>query len=560
SEGWRIAGRWKHLVILSPPDGNFLRVVDLRNDIETLRPNAPGDEATQSRYPNTGEANWENVDEETPDEWDTYNYASSDDTWCRDLYSLPTSAIPPEHTISSVKIIWRAKRSTNVGYGKPSLRSNSTTTDGTQVTLTGGWVTYSQQWNNNPADGQPWELADINALQIGTNLYRVGETIYYEPADTQLYVEITHSAVVAPTVTTPAVSDIGTTTATGNGNITDNGGENCSKRGVCWNTTGNPTVADSKSEETDSFGTGAFARPMTGLTPGQHYYVKAYAYNSAGYGYGSQVEFTTKETKTKTCTLAARLRKTREEAYSLAGRLFKTQTKDYTATAKLIKRIPKTYTLAARLLKLQTKPYTLTGKLVRPYTKECSLTAKIVKRQTKEYSLAARLFKTQTKDYTLAARLLKTQGKTYSLAGRLLKTRTQAYTLAAQLIERLTKDYTLAARLKKTQTKAYTLASRLLKTCTKGYTLAARLTKLAQTKTYTLAARPTDWGYGAEKSAATLLYKTKTYSLAGRLLKTQTMAYTLGARLRKTQEKAYSLAARLFSTLTKEYSLSAKLV
>ncbi|GAH83850.1 unnamed protein product, partial [marine sediment metagenome] len=28
--------------------------------------------------------------------------------------------------------------------------------------------------------------------------------------------------------------------------------------------------------------------------PGQHYYVKAYATNSAGTGYGGQVEFTTK--------------------------------------------------------------------------------------------------------------------------------------------------------------------------------------------------------------------------------------------------------------------------
>ncbi|GAI71482.1 unnamed protein product, partial [marine sediment metagenome] len=100
-------------------------------------------------------------------------------------------------------------------------------------------------------------------------------------------------SVVAPTVTTQAVSDIAPSTSTGNGNMTDNGGENASKRGVCWNTTGNPTVADDKSEETDSFGTGAFTRPMTGLTPEQHYYVKAYAYNSAGYGYGGQVEFDT---------------------------------------------------------------------------------------------------------------------------------------------------------------------------------------------------------------------------------------------------------------------------
>ncbi|MBA7582463.1 hypothetical protein ES708_24391 [subsurface metagenome] len=106
--------------------------------------------------------------------------------------------------------------------------------------------------------------------------------------------------VTAPTVTTQAVSSIGTTTATGNGNITDLGYENCSKRGICWNTSPNPTIANDKSEETDSFGTGAFSRPMTGLTPGQHYYVRAYAYNSAGYGYGAQVEFTTLELPTVT--------------------------------------------------------------------------------------------------------------------------------------------------------------------------------------------------------------------------------------------------------------------
>lgn len=101
-----------------------------------------------------------------------------------------------------------------------------------------------------------------------------------------------NSLLSAPTVSTQAAADILPTTATGNGNITDDGGENCTKRGVCWNTTGNPTVGDSKSEEIGSFGAGAFTRPMTGLTPGEHYYVKAYAYNSAGYGYGNEVEFT----------------------------------------------------------------------------------------------------------------------------------------------------------------------------------------------------------------------------------------------------------------------------
>ena len=96
-----------------------------------------------------------------------------------------------------------------------------------------------------------------------------------------------------PTVTTQAVTAILSTTATGNGNITAIGSYAPSKRGVCWNTTGNPTVADSKSEEVGSFGTGAFTKAMTGLARGERYYVKAYAYNSGGYSYGSEVNFYT---------------------------------------------------------------------------------------------------------------------------------------------------------------------------------------------------------------------------------------------------------------------------
>jgi len=46
---------------------------------------------------------------------------------------------------------------------------------------------------------------------------------------------VTHSApIVLPTVTTQAGTNIEDTTATGNGNITDTGGENCDKRGIVW--------------------------------------------------------------------------------------------------------------------------------------------------------------------------------------------------------------------------------------------------------------------------------------------------------------------------------------
>jgi hypothetical protein len=101
--------------------------------------------------------------------------------------------------------------------------------------------------------------------------------------------------VVAPTITTQAVSSIAQTTATGNGNITATGGANCTRRGFCYKvgTSGDPTVADSTAYDDGDFGTGAFTKSITGLSAGTSYRVRAYAINSAGTGYGDTVQVTT---------------------------------------------------------------------------------------------------------------------------------------------------------------------------------------------------------------------------------------------------------------------------
>jgi len=96
-----------------------------------------------------------------------------------------------------------------------------------------------------------------------------------------------------PTVTTQAVSSIGTTTATGNGNINDLGSPNPTAHGVCWNTTGTPTVSNSKVDNGAASATGAFTASMTSLSANTTYYVRAYATNTAGTSYGSEVTFTT---------------------------------------------------------------------------------------------------------------------------------------------------------------------------------------------------------------------------------------------------------------------------
>ena len=66
---------------------------------------------------------------------------------------------------------------------------------------------------------------------------------------------------IAPIVITAPVTAITTTTAMGNGSITNLGVPNPSAHGVCWNTTGMPTTAGSHSDNGAAVASGAFKRP-----------------------------------------------------------------------------------------------------------------------------------------------------------------------------------------------------------------------------------------------------------------------------------------------------------
>ncbi len=99
----------------------------------------------------------------------------------------------------------------------------------------------------------------------------------------------TASAPVAPVVTTSSITNITQTTASSGGNVTSDGGASVTARGVCWNTTGNPTTSSSKT--TDGTGAGTFTSSITGLSNGTTYYVRAYATNSVGTTYGNELSF-----------------------------------------------------------------------------------------------------------------------------------------------------------------------------------------------------------------------------------------------------------------------------
>jgi hypothetical protein len=103
---------------------------------------------------------------------------------------------------------------------------------------------------------------------------------------------ITANFAAALGVTTNAVSAITSTTASSGGTLTGDGGSAITARGVCWNTTGTPTIADSKTA--DGTGIGTYTSSLTGLSPATTYFVRAYATNGTTTIYGDQVSFTTK--------------------------------------------------------------------------------------------------------------------------------------------------------------------------------------------------------------------------------------------------------------------------
>ncbi len=92
-----------------------------------------------------------------------------------------------------------------------------------------------------------------------------------------------------PTLATLEITETAPTSAKSGGDITDTGGANITAKGVCWSTAVNPTIADNKTDQ--GTGSGVFTSSLSGLVANTTYYVRAYATNSKGMGYGDELSF-----------------------------------------------------------------------------------------------------------------------------------------------------------------------------------------------------------------------------------------------------------------------------
>lgn len=103
----------------------------------------------------------------------------------------------------------------------------------------------------------------------------------------------TTAAYQAPTVMTESASSSDYTSAVCVGNVTSSGGLEITERGMCYATTQNPTIYNSKQADYTA-GVGQYNIYLMELAPGTTYYVRAYAINSRGIGYGEELSFKTK--------------------------------------------------------------------------------------------------------------------------------------------------------------------------------------------------------------------------------------------------------------------------
>lgn len=94
-----------------------------------------------------------------------------------------------------------------------------------------------------------------------------------------------------PSLTTAAVTNISTSTARGGGELLDDGGLAVTDQGLAWGTSPNPTTAGIKVSVGSA--PAVFGADLSGLAPSTTYYVRAWATNAQGTGYGPEVSFTT---------------------------------------------------------------------------------------------------------------------------------------------------------------------------------------------------------------------------------------------------------------------------
>ena len=143
---------------------------------------------------------------------------------------------------------------------------------------------------------------EIKGLTTGAKYYMRSYVMDREYIAFSETVEFVPHAV--PSLTTANVSDISYTTAVSGGTYISDNGLDITSKGVVWSTKANPTIELETKTENGS-GKEEFVANVIGLSPGTKYYIRAFAINSDGVGYGNEITFETLPQSNATVTTNA---------------------------------------------------------------------------------------------------------------------------------------------------------------------------------------------------------------------------------------------------------------
>lgn len=219
------------------------------------------------------------------------------------LFSIISCGKPPSNTSQSATTIPVVASTTLPGAitATSAISGGSITSDG-GLPISARGVCWSTSINPTIANASTVNGTGIGTFSSTLSALSLSTTYYVRAYATNALgtaygneVSFTTLATVAlPTISTALVTSISSLTATSGGNIISDGGAPITSRGICWSTSANPTIQNSKTA--DGTGTGSFTSNITGLTENTFYYLRAYAVNSAGIVYGNEITFTTPPT------------------------------------------------------------------------------------------------------------------------------------------------------------------------------------------------------------------------------------------------------------------------
>ncbi len=232
------------------------------------------------------------------------SYDANDQTYVLKATGFDFSSIPDNSTIDGVTIRMNSWYRSGQGSGSVDLcqlldtskAKVGTNNCATPVALTTTDSTVITKGSSSDTWGNSLTTAWVKNANFGVAIGILATANNADVDVDYVTIEITYTpppAVSAPTVTTQAASTVEDTTATCNGTITATGGANATARGCEWDTNSGAPYANSASD-TGDFGAVSFTKALSSLPAGTTIYARAFATNSAGTGYGSEVNFLTK--------------------------------------------------------------------------------------------------------------------------------------------------------------------------------------------------------------------------------------------------------------------------